>query len=51
MTKGYQAHNPRDSESLNNAHDADGKSYMQTSDHGDYRRAMGEKQAIMNILY
>ena len=51
ITKGYPAPGLRNTERFITAHGADGKGHFHTSDHGDHHRIMGEKQAVMNILY
>ena len=51
ITKGYPAPGLRNTERFITAHGADGKGYFHTSDHGDHHRVMGEKQAVMNIIY
>ena len=51
ITNGYPAPGLRNTERFITSHNAEGKGYFHTSDHGDHHRVMGEKQAVMNIMY
>ena len=51
ITDGFPAPGLRETQRLVTSHDARGKGYFLTTDHGDHHRVMGEKQAVANILY
>ena len=51
ITNGFPAPGLRETQRLVTSHDARGKGYFLTTDHGDHHRVMGEKQAVANILY
>lgn len=51
VTDGFPAPGLRKTQRFITAHDSGGRSYFETSDHGDHHRVMGEKQAVANILY
>ena len=48
---GFPAPGLRETQRLITSHDARGKGFFQTTDHGDHHRVMGEKQAVANIMY
>ena len=51
VTDGFPAPGLRKTQRLITSHNAEGKGYFQSTDHGDHQRVMGEKQAVTNIHY
>ena len=51
ITSGYPAPGLRNTSRFITSHNDEGKGYFHTSDHGSHHRVMGEKQAVMNIMY